>query len=202
MGEKIIKVECTGQGTMSIDALTRLQDEMKFLSEENKQKLKQAIIRYGFSAPVFVWKTKGGKRTYIVDGHSRVDVLRELRDEGWRIPEIPVAYVHAKSRKEARTKLLMITSQYGQMDQLGFEHYVKDLHLEEFKDVLELPFIHLDLIGLLEPLNTDAIFPKNLDIEDVYQEPASTLFRCPECGYQAERRAFQGRVDEDIPQCD
>ena len=51
-----------------------------------------------------------------LDGHQRIKALCSLREEGWDIPLLPVAFIEASDEQDARKKLLAISSQYGEFD--------------------------------------------------------------------------------------
>ena len=112
--------------------LQPFQRDLKTLSEENYERLRDSIKNEGFVAPIFVWKNK------ILDGHQR---LRVIEREGWTFPEgIPVVRIKATTEKEAARLLLHIASSYGRVDGQGlFElasHY--DLELPDLPTI-DLP---------------------------------------------------------------
>ena len=63
----------------------------------------------GFSEPIAVWLHKG--KSFILNGHQRVAVLRALASEGYTIPPLPVSIVDAESYQQAKKKVLALTSQ-------------------------------------------------------------------------------------------
>ena len=77
---KTIEIKCEGAATLSIESLKEFQGKLKSLSPENKKKLKDNILKYGFSAPIFVWRK--GEEKYILDGKQRLVVLSELQKTG------------------------------------------------------------------------------------------------------------------------
>jgi len=128
MTEKKIKVTCDGTDYVDYKILVPLQGDLKIISDDNLQKLKNSIIKYGFTAPAFIWKS--GKKLYIVDSHSRVKALDSLFADGYEIPDIPIVYIKAKDKKEAKEKLLQITSTYGEFTQDGFADFILDAGLD------------------------------------------------------------------------
>lgn len=122
---------CRAADELPLDELLDFQGGIKTISEVNLWKLKRRIIEHGINAPVFVWQTKAKKpKRYIIDGHQRCTALRDLRDEGWEIPDVPVAYIEAKSRKDAADKLLAITSQYGNIDVANMQEWIMDIGID------------------------------------------------------------------------
>lgn len=159
-------------------ALRPYQRELKSLSEQGYAQLKASILRYGFTAPLLAWKAANGE-LLVLDGHQR---LRVLDREGWTVAGgIPVVTVEAATEREAAEKLLVIASQYGQLDKPGlFEfatHY--QLDIAEF-DLAALPDVTLDW-GTFVAEFTDKGEPVG-DAEP--NSPPEQLITCPNCGHQ------------------
>ena len=94
--KKIIRITCDTASMMPLDDLAAFQGKLKSITEAEFEKLKSAIIKYGFSFPVFVW------RKNILDGHQRVQAVKRLIEEGYELENgmLPVALIDAKDRKE------------------------------------------------------------------------------------------------------
>lgn len=122
-----IKISCTGATVMDIEALTSFQGKLKSLSNQNATKLKKEILELGFSEPVGVWVD--GNKHRILSGHQRVAVLKMLRDEGYTVPPIPVNTIEAENEKEAKRKILALTSAYGTMEMDGLMELAGDAEL-------------------------------------------------------------------------
>lgn len=99
--------------TASIKDFKPLQGSLKTLSDENYNKLKKSIEKYGFFVPIFVWNG------YIMDGHGRREVII---GEGWDI-KVPYVNIEAEDVEEAKDKLLHITSQYNTITIDGLEEF-------------------------------------------------------------------------------
>ncbi len=142
---KTITVSCRGADLVKLGELKDFQKGLKKLSNENFFKLKKNILKYGFSAPIFIWKK--GEEKFILDGKQRLLVLKELERSGYEIPLLPVDYVDAKDEKEAKRKLLAITSQFGKIERSGLDIFLSEAEME-LKDVIE----EIDLEGIkLQP---------------------------------------------------
>jgi len=124
---KSIQISCKGAGLKSIDELKEFQGEIKKLTPQNYQKLKNTILNNGFSAPIFIWLHEN--KNYILDGHQRIKVLQGLQKEGYKIPLLPVDYIYAKSKKEAKRKLLSLASIYGLGDKNAIETFIEESKL-------------------------------------------------------------------------
>lgn len=150
--KKAIRVTCRGADKAPLEMLHPLQGDLKSLSEENYEKLKRSILEHGFSFPFFVWKDKG--KLFVLDGHQRDKALARMREEGWAIPRLPIAYVEAKSEKEARKKILLLTSEYGHMTDESLQQFLKesDLKLADLTATVALP--EVDIEKLLESMKT------------------------------------------------
>jgi DNA modification methylase len=123
-----IRVTCRAADLLSIDTLVQFQGELKKLSAKNMRKLQASILKHGFTAPIFVWEHDG--RNMILDGHQRLAALLDLRAKGYDIPLLPVAYIEAKDEREAKEKLLYITSQYGEFTMEGLDAFITEAGLD------------------------------------------------------------------------
>lgn len=158
---KEIKVACKGAGVLDIAQIVDFQGNLKRRGIEDIEKLKTSILKYGFSFPFFIWVNNG--INYCFDGHGRLMALKELRKEGYSVPELPVVYVEAKDEAEAKQKLLRLNSQYGQMTLESVLDFAKGLDLI----AEELSLMDGGEIDLEGPLSLDLDF-QNYDktIED------------------------------------
>ena len=76
----------------------------------HSSKTKQSIIDNGFSRAIYVWQDGGN--IYCVDGHLRMDLLYELKNDGYNIPEkLPCTFLDIKDRQEAVKVLLEVFNQ-------------------------------------------------------------------------------------------
>jgi DNA modification methylase len=152
---KEIKITCKAADGMALDELYEFQGELKTISDDELEKLKKSIVKYGFSFPIFVWKSK------ILDGHQRLKAVRQLIEQGYKVKgnKLPVVRIEAKNEKEAAEKLLLINSRYAKIDEGGFQVFTSefDLDLNEMTELIELPEINFsfgqdeDYRGLTDP---------------------------------------------------
>jgi DNA modification methylase len=152
---KEIKIKCKAVDSLEIDELNDFQGDLKTISDDELEKLKKSILKYGFSFPVFVWENK------ILDGHQRLKAVRQLVEQGCKIKDnnLPVVRIEAKNEKEAAEKLLLINSRYAKIDQEGFQVFTYDykIDLGEMTELIELPEIDFsfgedeDYQGLTDP---------------------------------------------------
>jgi hypothetical protein len=55
---------------------------------------------------------------FVLDGHQRDRVLRRLKAQGYSVPALPIAFIEAKDEAEARKKILLLSSQCGEMSEV------------------------------------------------------------------------------------
>jgi hypothetical protein len=142
---KEIKITCKAADGMALDELYEFQGELKTISDDELEKLKKSIVKYGFSFPIFVWKSK------ILDGHQRLKAVRQLIEQGYKVKgnKLPVVRIEAKNEKEAAEKLLLINSRYAKIDQEGFQVFTFDFDIDipEIGNFIDIPEI---VIGELD----------------------------------------------------
>lgn len=176
-----ITINCESNDLLPWKTLVGLQGKIKFIRKDNLERLSRSIIEHGISAPFFIYRAQ--KRDYIVDGHMRITALRSLEQDGHEIPErVPVDYVHARTLKEAREKLLVISSQYGDFDSDGVSDFMKGMSKKLYGEI-RLPTIEIPMAQ--EPYFGDA------PSLDEYMEPVKEGMICPKCRYTAEKSEFK-----------
>jgi hypothetical protein len=113
-----IRITCQAADTLTVDQLLEFQGKIKTLTDRKRGDLQSSILEKGFCVPVFIWKliTEDEEKNFLLDGHQRLKTLLWMRETGYAIPPLPVVYIEADNEKDAREKLLVITSQYGEFD--------------------------------------------------------------------------------------
>ena len=169
---------------MPLEQLKPFQGELKSLSKDNYAKLKAEILELGFSEPVSVWVSDEGYQ--ILNGHQRVRVLQSLRGEGFEVPEIPISLVEAVSYKEAKKKVLALTSQYGKIEGQGLYEFMGEAGLD-LSDLEPLHFADLDIDEFkAEFFEGGPNFQPGTEDEQGKLDQTQIL-ECPECGAAFER---------------
>jgi len=130
-----IRIECRGAAALPLDAIKEFQGSFKRRSRKDIDMILTSIEKYGFSFPFFIWQS--GEKNYCLDGHGRIQALRELRKQGVELPEFPVVFVDAKDDKEAKQKLLRLNSQYGQITKNGVMEFLGGMELDSSE--IQLP---------------------------------------------------------------
>ncbi len=140
---KEIKISCQGAGLASLDDLIIIQGNFKTLSKSSAEKLKNSILQEGFADPIRIWTSGGNmKKHNIIDGTQRIIVLKQMRDDGYKIPALPVDYIEAKSRKEAIRKIIALSSQFGDISIVGLDELmaaggIKYVDIESFEQLTD-----------------------------------------------------------------
>jgi ParB-like chromosome segregation protein Spo0J len=145
--QKAIKITCQGAATAKLEELIPLQGDLKKLDAERYRKLKRSLLKHGFSFPFFAWKNAG--KLYILDGHQRDRALRRLKAQGYHVPPLPIAFIEAKDEREAREKILVLSSQYGEMTDDTLLEYLKqsDIDLDDVLDTVDLPTVNVEKLA-------------------------------------------------------
>jgi len=118
------------------DQLFAFQGDLKKLSEENFNKLRDKILQSGFNFAPHVWSTDKGY--FILDGHQRIHVLKQLIKQGYEMRDtdgdllegVPCNIVEADSIEDAKDKVLQAVSQYGKLTAEGFLDFTDGLDLD------------------------------------------------------------------------
>ena len=127
---KTISIKCETKDTMKLEDMTVLQGNLKARTGDDYAKIKKSILKYGFSFPAFIWVEKKTKTNYLIDGTGRYSALKQMQEEGYIIPEIPIVYIQAKDKAEAKNKLLRLNSQYGKMSKDSVLEFASDIELD------------------------------------------------------------------------
>lgn len=163
-----------------ISELNATQGDLKFLSEENYNKLKRNIEKHGFDIPVTVWIDSQGEK-WLLDGHQRKHVLET---EGWNEP-IPYLVIKAPNMQTAAERLLQITSQYGTVTQEGLDEYVAKFELPEMETLETVNFDGIFKFPVVEEPEFEPEEQENNRLDKVNE------IQCPECGYHAAPGGFE-----------
>jgi len=126
----IIKINVSGHINIPISKILSFQGDLKKLSEKNHSKLRNEILADGFNFAPHIWNQD--KKYFILDGHQRIYVMKQLKKEGYgfKSPDgtvshsIPCNIVIADDVDSAKRKVLQAISQYGKLDDTGFKDFI------------------------------------------------------------------------------
>jgi hypothetical protein len=180
--KQTIRITCQAHSTLSPQSVEELQGNLKTLTKENYQRLKNVIIKYGFCEPISIWYEcdGSGEKTiaWILNGHQRVRTVLEMISEGWECPDLPVNLVEAFDINEARKITLALASQYGQMDSDGLYSFLGDTDLNVDDLMTDYHFADLNLSGFIKGyMDPD---PEGSG-DGEKEEPKERV--CPNCGH-------------------
>ncbi len=176
---KHIAINChTGQ-ECDIENLVQIQGELKELSVENRQKLKREITESGFNFAPSVWVSgSGGKGAYhLIDGHQRIEVMKELKKEGWEFGAIPFVKIDAQNMDEAKRMVLQAISQYGRVTNNGLSSFMGTFNFQP----PDLKQFYIPNINIDKFLNK----PQVVELAEEVEKGRFTtmVHECPKCGF-------------------
>lgn len=178
--DKTIAIKCDTKDKIELAEMTELQGTLKERTDIDYDKIKLSIIKYGFSFPFFVWKGEG--KNYILDGHGRFATLCKMQKDGYLIQPLPVVYIEAESKDEAKQKLLRLNSQYGHMTKESVLEFCSDIDINF--DEIALPDSIIDFSEPKIQGEDDFIIEQSDDeMEDTKNIKTCT---CPSCGHTFE----------------
>ena len=172
---KAIENKVNGFRTMSWSELKGFDfNELKEVSGRDVSKLKRAIVSEGFCFPIEIWEG----HDYVIDGRGRDQALRELEQEGYAIPDLPVIEIRADDLSHAKRLVLMRSSQHGQFTQAAYDRFVDDIDVAGLEELVSIPGID---IGVLGSSIGDVRPPDSFEDLDA---DLDTQHRCPKCAYE------------------
>lgn len=136
-----MRITCDTKDTLPLSALTEFQGGLKKRTADDTKKIEKSINEYGFATPFFVWNHDGINS--VLDGHGRLQALKEMAAHGEKIPALPVVYIDCKDEATAKNLLLRICSTYGEMTEQTVRDFIKDVEVK-IEDI-NLPGGILDL---------------------------------------------------------
>ncbi len=123
---------------------------LKTMSTESFDKLKNNIIECDFITSFYVWQDSE-KEYWLLDGHHRIYALEALDKEGYKIsPTFSCSVIDADNAKEAVKILLSYSSSHAKLDPMGLNEFItlNDLNWDELNNTLDLNGIDLKELQL------------------------------------------------------
>ncbi len=163
---KEIKNRIKAQKLVKWRECTWLQnDNLKELSPENFEKLKNSLSNNNFIQPFNIW-VDGKNKMWILDGHHRQKAMQELEAEGVKIPvKLPAVIIDCKNKKEAAKLVLLYSSKYADMTEHGLKEFLElnSLVLEDIEAETDFSGLDLELLKI----NPDDDFKESKDLNIV-----------------------------------
>lgn len=149
--------------------------ELNDLQPENlkvkmhSEKTKHCITELGFARAIYVWKNpEEDDKIYIIDGHTRKDILVELVNDGYSIPkELSCTFLDNKKIKNKKEAVVYLTR--------VFNVKTDPINEEIFKDMLEDFDLSLDDV-CFEDLNV-MLGEAAIDLDSLGTQPQTELDR-------------------------
>jgi len=119
---------------------------------------KESLIKNGFAFSFYIWEDKNGDK-YLVDGHLRTDLLRELKNDGYDIPEqLSCTFLDLPNRKTAVKYLLEVfNTKKNPIDEATMIDWIKDEDIDledvnlDWVDVANVEILDIKELDELEP---------------------------------------------------
>lgn len=143
---KIVSIAIGGSGEVLLDNLHPLQGDLVEMTDANRAKLKKEIVDTGFAFTPHVWRNPADEKLYLLDGHQRISVLKDLKADGYAIPLIPVSFINAATMEEAKRRILQARSQYGHMTEQGLANFSVEsgFKIEDIKVSFDFPSVDME----------------------------------------------------------
>jgi DNA modification methylase len=130
----------------------------------HSEKTKQSIIQNGFARAIYVWQD--GDKIYIVDGHLRSDILRELKSEGFEIPDkLNCTFLDLPNKKTAVKYLLQVFNQKtNPINEQSLNSWIDDLEISLDDIEVKIDDLHIDIT---EDIDIEELEPEEIKEDEV-----------------------------------
>lgn len=168
------------------------------MSVENYDKFKNLVLKDGLNFAMHVWKeldgTSGTTKVVwrLIDGHGRLELLKKLRSEGYKIPPVPCVEIEALNLQDAKRKVLAASSSFNRTTTQGLYEFMGDAELGMLDvNEFDLPDINLDKFQaeyFSEPEDDGG------DGSTELERGSFTKFsqECPKCGFSFNDKEAKG----------
>jgi len=118
---------------------------MDLKNDYHSEKIKQSILKNSYASPIHVWDNNG--QLYAVDGHLRMDLLKELKSEGVDIPDkLPVLFLDLPDRETAVKYLLEVfNTKSNPINQDTLTQWMEELDVTLEELDVSLEDLHTDI---------------------------------------------------------
>lgn len=118
---------------------------MDFKNDYHSEKIKQSILKHNYASPIHVWDDNG--QLYAVDGHLRMDLLKELKSEGADIPDkLPVVFLDLPDRETAVKYLLEVfNTKSNPINQDSLNQWMEELDVTLEELDVSLDDLHVEI---------------------------------------------------------
>lgn len=145
---------------------------MDFKNDYHSEKIKQSILKHNYASPIHVWDDNG--QLYAVDGHLRMDLLKELKSEGADIPDkLPVVFLDLPDRETAVKYLLEVfNTKSNPINQDSLNQWMEELDVTLEELDVSMDDLHVEIEDNMDDYadddlskNDESAMPKKPKIE-------------------------------------
>ena len=144
---------------------------MDFKNDYHSEKIKQSILKHNYASPIHVWDDNG--QLYAVDGHLRMDLLKELKSEGADIPnKLPVVFLDLPDRETAVKYLLEVfNTKSNPINQDSLNQWMEELDVTLEELDVSMDDLHVEIEDNMDdyaddlPKDNESAMPKKPKIE-------------------------------------
>jgi len=141
---------------------------MDLKNDYHSEKIKQSILKNSYASPIHVWDENG--QLYAVDGHLRMDLLKELKSEGADIPDtLPVVFLDLPDRETAVKYLLEVFNTKS--------NPINQDSLNQWMEELDVTLEELDVS--IDDLHVDFDVDDSIEGDDIAEDNKSDLPKKP-----------------------
>ena len=141
---------------------------MDLKNDYHSEKVKQSILKNSYASPIHVWDDNG--QLYAVDGHLRMDLLKELKSEGVNIPDtLPVVFLDLPDRETAVKYLLEVFNTKS--------NPINQDSLNQWMEELDVTLEELDVS--IDDLHVDFDVDDSIEGDDIAEDNKSDLPKKP-----------------------
>jgi len=134
---------------------------MDFKNDYHSEKIKQSILKHNYASPIHVWDDNG--QLYAVDGHLRMDLLKELKGEGADIPDkLPVVFLDLPDRETAVKYLLEVfNTKSNPINQDSLNQWMEELDVTLEELDVSLDDLHVEIEDNMNDYADDGLSKDN-----------------------------------------
>lgn len=134
---------------------------MDFKNDYHSEKIKQSILKHNYASPIHVWDDNG--QLYAVDGHLRMDLLKELKGEGVNIPDkLPVVFLDLPDRETAVKYLLEVfNTKSNPINQDSLNQWMEELNVTLEELDVSLDDLHVEIDDNIDDYADDDLSKDN-----------------------------------------
>jgi hypothetical protein len=136
---KLIKNKVKKAEKVSVDEFLSWEfNDLKEAQGRDVTELVNSITRYGFAAPVFIWKNDQDD-VYVLDGTGRSLAVTQMIADGFEFQSIPFVEIEADTKEQAMELVPTYASSYGETTRESIIRFSKGLNLQF--DSIKIPGI-------------------------------------------------------------